>query len=179
MLVNQEHSGTVLGLAASVTSLAWLSYTQYGHLYVSLAPPLSACRPVSLSVKTRYEHTSVRHTLSPAPQRKLSESSSLWQSFFLQADSRRHVNRDNYMHFNTWLPLAPQTLSPTVRPALPSDARILWDGGRLAQGHQNGALRGELSAGWLHVHAAARPHHHRVSEDNTPSSQIDFISQIY
>lgn len=67
-------------------------------------------------------------------------------------------------------PLPPQTLSPSVGPALPTDALILWDGGRLAQGHQDGALRGEFSTGWLHVHAATRPHQHRVSKDNNLQS---------
>lgn len=101
----------VLGLVTlipSIISLAWLSSTQYGLLYVSLAPPLSACWPVSLSIKSQYEHISVCHMFaSPLPllSRESCSSLPLFGSLSrfvsLQADSWHHLNMGNYMRFNT------------------------------------------------------------------------------
>lgn len=130
---------SVLALVRSHSVHHFIS-SQYGLLYVSLAPPLSACWPVSLSIKPQFELISVRLILvSPPPRLKGKLLVFLSLAAFLDLCCCRLTQHIILIWAITCvltvLCVRPQTLSPSVGPAFPSDALILRDSGRLAQGH--------------------------------------------
>lgn len=93
---------SVLALVRSHSVHHFIS-SQYGLLYVSLAPPLSACWPVSLSIKSQFGLISVPHILFSPPPRLKGKLlvGSLSRFVLLQADSRRHLKMGNYVRFNS------------------------------------------------------------------------------